>query len=113
MRESKSGLYGPLVYTLANTATILPFLFGCALAFTLVIYWAIGLRDTADAFFRFLLYLFLALVAAESQAVAISAIIPIFVAALALNAFLNGLLMCTQGYFIRISSLPAFWYYSA
>jgi hypothetical protein len=50
----------------------------------------IGLTDSAEAFFIFTGYLFLALLVAESIVVLVSAIIPIFVAALAIVAFLNG-----------------------
>lgn len=39
---------GPGVYTLANTITILPFLFACSVAFSLIVYWAIGLHEGAD-----------------------------------------------------------------
>lgn len=47
----------------------------------------------ATHFFRFLLYLFLALFAAESQSLLIAALVPVFVAALALASFANGLWM--------------------
>lgn len=88
----------------------------------------------ATRFFRFLFYLFLALFAAESQSLLIAALVPVFVAALALASFVNGLWMvsrvlccrqncrrlmfmslsqCVQGYFIRATSLPRFWYYTA
>lgn len=56
-------------------------------------YWAIGLHPGATAFFRFTLYLFLGVLAAESQSILIAAIIPIFVAALALASFINGFWM--------------------
>ncbi len=59
----------------------------------------------------------------------IAAAVPIFIAALALGAFMNGFCrfpfrphpqlhahpmigMCVQGYFIKARSLPRFWYYS-
>lgn len=114
----------------------MPFLFFCALAYTLMIYWAIPMNPGATHFFRFLVYLYLALFAAESQSLLIAALVPIFVAALALAAFANGLWMvspgdsppfasatsnsanpvnpaqCVQGYFIRTTSLPDFWRYS-
>lgn len=76
-------------------------------------YFAIGLHGGAAHFFKFLIYLFLGVFAAESQSMLIAATIPIFVAALAIAAFVNGLWMVVQGYFIRATSLPRFWYYSA
>ncbi|GAA6021383.1 hypothetical protein JCM8202_003594 [Rhodotorula sphaerocarpa] len=112
IRERANGLYTPGHYHLATTLVSMPFLFFCALAYTLMIYWAIPMNPGATHFFRFLVYLYLALFAAESQSLLIAALVPIFVAALALAAFANGLWMCVQGYFIRTTSLPDFWRYS-
>lgn len=112
IRERRNGLYGPLPFVLSNTIVTLPFLFMCSLLFTVIVYFAIGLHPGAGHFFRFLAFLFLALFAAEAQATLISALVPIFIAALALTAFMNGFWMCVQGYFIRARSLPKFWYYS-
>ncbi|BGP49303.1 hypothetical protein JCM10450v2_005187 [Rhodotorula kratochvilovae] len=111
IRERGNGLYSPGQYLLASTVVSIPFLFACSLVYSLIIYWAIPLNPGATHFFRFLCYLFLALVAAESQSLLIATIVPIFVAALALASFANGLWMCVQGYFIRATALPRFWYY--
>jgi len=113
VRERGNGLYTPLPYVLAHTLAILPFLFACTLLFSLISYWAIGLHPGGTAFFRFTAYLFLGVLAAEMQSVLIAAAVPIFVAALALASFLNGFWMCVQGYFIKATSLPRFWYYWA
>lgn len=112
LRERRNGLYGATPFTIANTVVTLPFLFMCSVLFAVMIYWAIGLHPGASHFFKFLAFLFLALFAAESQATLIAALVPIFIAALALTAFMNGFWMSVQGYFIRGRSLPRFWYYS-
>ncbi|ORY79730.1 P-loop containing nucleoside triphosphate hydrolase protein [Leucosporidium creatinivorum] len=112
VRERANGLYGPGAYLLANTLTSIPFLFVCTLAYTLICYWAIGLHPGASHYFKFLIYLFLGVFAAESQSLLLASIVPIFVAALALAAFANGLWMVVQGYFIKAASLPKFWYYT-
>ncbi|KAJ3040267.1 hypothetical protein HDV00_011245 [Rhizophlyctis rosea] len=91
LREYHNGLYGPAAYTLANSLVSIPFLFVCVLIFTLICYWAIGLKAGAGHFFQFLVYLFLAIYAAESQSILIAALIPIFIAALAIAAFANGM----------------------
>jgi len=109
MRERLNGLYGPGAWVLANSLCTLPFLGGCSLLFCVICYWAIGLHSGATHFFRFFGTLFLAVYAAESQSVLVAAIIPIFVAALAIASFLNGFWMCVQGYFIKAVNLPAFW----
>ncbi|KAF6743949.1 P-loop containing nucleoside triphosphate hydrolase protein [Ephemerocybe angulata] len=111
-RESKNGLYSTLPFVLANTLVTIPFLFLCTVLFTVICYWAIGLNPGAAAFFRFLGFLFLAIFAAESQVVVVASLLPIFVAALAITAFLNGFWMSVGGYFIKARSLPRFWYYS-
>ncbi|KAJ7636811.1 P-loop containing nucleoside triphosphate hydrolase protein [Roridomyces roridus] len=111
-RETKNGLYTTLPFVLSNTLVNLPFLFLCTLLFTLISYWAIGLHPGGRAFFRFLGFLYLALLAAESQMLIIASFIPIFVAALAIGAFVNGFWMSVGGYFIKARSLPRFWYYS-
>ncbi|KAF8207443.1 P-loop containing nucleoside triphosphate hydrolase protein [Mycena galopus ATCC 62051] len=111
-RESKNGLYTTLPFVLSNTLVGMPFLFVCTLLFTLISYWAIGLHHGAPAFFRFLAFLYLAILAAESQMLVIAALLPIFVAALAIGAFVNGFWMSVGGYFIKARSLPRFWFYS-
>ncbi|KAF9554187.1 P-loop containing nucleoside triphosphate hydrolase protein [Agrocybe pediades] len=112
LQESKNGLYTTLPYILANTLVNLPFLFACTIIFTLICYWAIGLHHGPEAFFRFVAFLFLSLSIAETQALIVASLLPIFVAALAITAFLNGFWMSVGGYFMKARSLPRFWYYS-
>lgn len=112
-RETGNGLYGPLPFTLANTFSTVPLLFLCSAIFAVIMYWSIGLRPGVAVFFRFLAFLYLGVLAAEFQALLVAALVPIFVAALAIAAFLNGFWMCVQGYFIRAVNLPRFWYYWA
>lgn len=57
------------------------------------------------------MWLFLDLLAAESLVVLISALFPIFVVALALTAFANGLWMCTGGFLITQPLLNNFYRY--
>ncbi|KAF8895949.1 P-loop containing nucleoside triphosphate hydrolase protein [Mucidula mucida] len=111
-REKKNGLYTTLPFILSNTIVNVPFLFLCTLFFSLIMYWAVGLHPGARPFFRFLAFLLLAIMAAESQVLIIASLIPIFVAALAIGAFMNGFWMSVGGYFIKARSLPRFWYYS-
>ncbi|KAH7105152.1 P-loop containing nucleoside triphosphate hydrolase protein [Auriculariales sp. MPI-PUGE-AT-0066] len=109
IRERLNGLYGPGPYVIAISICAAPFLFLCSFVFALVCYWSIGLHPGAGHFFRFLGILFLAVYTAESQSLVVAALLPIFVAALAIASFLNGFWMCVQGYFIRAVNLPTFW----
>lgn len=111
-RETKNGLYSTLPFLISNTLVNIPFLFGCTVLFTLICYWAIGLHQGGTAFFRFLAFLFLAILVAESQVLVVASFLPVFVAALAIAAFVNGFWMSVGGYFIKARSLPRFWYYS-
>ncbi|THU99958.1 P-loop containing nucleoside triphosphate hydrolase protein [Dendrothele bispora CBS 962.96] len=112
LRETKNGLYTTLPFLLSNTIVNAPFLLLCVVLFSVICYWAIGLHSGAAAFFRFLAFLYLAILAAESQVLIVAALMPIFVAALAIGAFMNGFWMSVGGYFIKARSLPRFWYYS-
>jgi len=111
LRERSNGLYSSAAYSIASALTPLPYLFLCSLLFTLIIYWSIGLNSSSGIHpMRFVLVLFLAIYAAESQVVLIAALVPIFVAALAIASFMNGFWMSVQGYFIRAKNLPRFWF---
>ncbi|KAK9238566.1 P-loop containing nucleoside triphosphate hydrolase protein [Lipomyces kononenkoae] len=111
-KESHEKLYGPAAFLLANLIVGLPFLFLIAILFSVVEYWMTGFRSTATAFFRFVMWLFLDLVAAESLVVLVSSIAPIFVAALAITAFANGLWMSVGGFLVQPNVLNKFWYYT-
>jgi hypothetical protein len=72
-----------------------------------------GYQQTAANFFIFLGYMFVMLLVAEAQVMFISVVLPIFVAALTISAFTNGLWMVVNGFaLIRISDIPAFWRYT-
>ena len=85
MHERANGLYGVTGFMLANVLLGVPFLFLITLSFCLVTYWLMHLNPSATAFFRYLCFLFLDLIAAESLVVLVAALVPIFVAALALT----------------------------
>ncbi|KAL7415076.1 P-loop containing nucleoside triphosphate hydrolase protein [Mrakia frigida] len=111
-KERANGLYGTLPFLLSNTIISIPFLFACSLFFVLIMYWAVGLHPGGRAAFRFLGILFLSLYAAESQVILVASLLPVFIAALAIAAFINGFWMSVGGYFLKARNLPRFWYYS-
>jgi len=71
-----------------------------------------NLRPGAEAFFNFVALLYLDLVAAEALVVLISSVFPIFVVALALTAFANGLWMTVGGFMVIPTVLNVFWKYT-
>ena len=122
IKERANGLYGPTSFLIANAIVGFPFL--CivsinqtnivliALLFSITTYWLMNLRSGADAFFNFLASLYVDLLAAEALVVLISSIFPIFVVALALTAFANGLWMTVGGFMVNPDVLNVFWKYT-
>lgn len=108
-REHANGIGTPASFMIANSLVGLPFLFITGLVYTLIIYWSIPYRS--GGFGKFLLYIFLDLVAGESLTIAIGTIVPIFVVALALTAFTNGLWMVVGGFLVPLNMLNQFWKY--
>lgn len=110
-KERANGLCGPLAFTISNFLIGLPYLFLIALLFSLVTYFLTDFHSTPHSFFLWVLWLFLDLVAAESLVVLVSSIFPIFVVALAVTAFANGLWMCVDGFLVPMGTLNVFWKY--
>lgn len=111
VKERANGLYGPTAFLVTNFLVGLPFLFLIAVLFSIVSYWLINLRPDGGAFFTWIMWLFLDLIAAESLVVLVSSIFPNFVVALALVAFANGLWMSVGGFLVAMPVLNVFWKY--
>ena len=78
-KERANGLYGPLPFTIANFVIGVPYLFLIALLFSIVTYWLTNFRHGAVAFWYYVLWLFLDLLAAEALVVLVTCVAPIFV----------------------------------
>ncbi|KAF7187060.1 ABC transporter G family member 15 [Pseudocercospora fuligena] len=111
VKERANGLYGPAAFLLSNFIIGLPYLFLISVLFSVVSYWLINLRPDAGAFFTWIMWLFLDLLAAESLVVFMSSLFPNFVVALALIAFANGLWMSVGGFLVSMPVLNVFWKY--
>lgn len=111
IKERANGLYGAAPFMIANFLIGLPYLFLISLVFSLITYFLNNFRPTAGAFFTWVMWLFLDLLAGESLVVLISSIFPIFVVALALIAFANGLWMSVGGFLVSPDILNPFWKY--
>ena len=109
VKERANGLYGPTSFLIANFLIGLPYLFLISVLFSLVSYFMCNFRLDARAFFMYVMWLFLDLIAAESLVVFVSSIFPIFVVALALTAFANGLWMSVGGFLVSPTVLNKFW----
>jgi ABC-type multidrug transport system permease subunit len=109
--ERANGLVGPFTFILSNFVIGLPFLFLIAVLFSVVTYFMIDFRQTGGGFWIYTAWLFLDLLAAESLVVFVASIFPIFVVALAVTAFANGLWMCVDGFLVPLTILNPFWKY--
>ncbi|KAL6408209.1 ATP-binding cassette sub-family G member 5 [Ilyonectria robusta] len=110
-RERANGLVGPLAFMVSNFLIGLPFLFLITVIFSVIEYWLSNFRADGSAFMLWVLWLFLDLLAAESLVVLVSSIFPIFVVALAITAFANGLWMAVDGFLVPMNILNPFWKY--
>ena len=111
VKERANGLYGATAFLLSNLLIGIPYLFLIALLFSIPSYYLINFRAGASAFWTYVLWLFLDLLAAESLVVLISSLFPNFVIALALTAFANGLWMSVGGFLVSPEVLNVFWRY--
>jgi ABC-type multidrug transport system permease subunit len=109
--ERANGLVGPFLFSLSNFLIGVPFLFIIAILFSVVQYWLSNFRPDGTAFMTYVLWLFLDLLAAESLVVFVSSIFPVFVVALTVTAFANGLWMAVNGFLVPMTILNVFWKY--
>ena len=110
-KDRANGLYGAFPFLVANFIIGIPYLFLIAVIFSVIAYWLTNFRPTGDAFMVWIMWLFLDLLAAESLVVLVSSLIPIFVVALAIVAFANGLWMSVGGFLVSPTILNVFWKY--
>ncbi|KEQ78288.1 ABC-2 type transporter [Aureobasidium namibiae CBS 147.97] len=87
--EGANGLYEPLAFVVSNFLIGLLFLFLISILFASVTYGLVGFRSDAIAFFIHVIWLFQDLVAAESLIVLVASLLPNFIVALTLVAFVN------------------------
>lgn len=111
-KEHLNGLYGPFAFVVSNFIVGVPFLFGISLLFSIVTYFMCNFRPSGSGFGMYLTWLFIDLLAAESMTVMVSTAFPMFVVALALTAFMNGLWMSVGGFLVSSNVLNAFWRYT-
>ncbi|KAL9005253.1 MAG: hypothetical protein Q9188_001975 [Gyalolechia gomerana] len=111
IKERANGLYGATPFMISNFLIGIPYLFLISLIFSIIAYWLNNFRPSATAFFTWVMWLFLDLLAAESLVVLMSSIFPNFVISLALTAFANGLWMSVGGFLVSPEILNVFWKY--
>jgi hypothetical protein len=98
VKEHHNGLYGATALVISNFLIGIPYLFIIAMVFSGISYWLSNFRPTIPAFFTWVMWVFLDLLAAESLVVFFTSLFPSFVISLALIAFANGLWMSVNGF---------------
>lgn len=109
--ERANGLVGPFNFIVSNFIIGIPFLFLISVLFSVVTYFLIDFHQTGSGFWIYTVWLFLDLLAAESLVFFVASVFPIFVVALAVTAFANGLWMCVDGFLVPLTVLNPFWKY--
>jgi ABC-type multidrug transport system permease subunit len=71
-----NGQYSALAFQVSNFIIGVPFLFLISLSFSVIAYWLVNFNPTAKAFWTFLMWLFLDLLAAESLVVLVTGLLP-------------------------------------
>ena len=108
-KEHLNGLYSPFAFVVSNFVIGLPFIFIISVLFSIVTYFLCNFRLSASGFFYYVMWLFLDLIAAELMTVLVLTVFPIFVVALALTAFANGLWMACGGFLMPENVLNVFY----
>ncbi|KAH7243446.1 P-loop containing nucleoside triphosphate hydrolase protein [Fusarium redolens] len=111
VKEHQNGLYGAAELIISNFFIGVPYLFLISILFSVISYWLSNFQPTAKAFFTWVLWLFLDLLAAESLVVFMTSLFPSFVISLALVAFANGLWMSVGGFMVPPTILNVFYKY--
>lgn len=111
VQEHRNGLYGPAELMVSNFIVGMPYLLAISILFSATTYWLSNFQPTASAFFTWVGWLFLDLLAAESLVVVVTSLLPNFVASLAIVAFLNGLWMSVGGFMVAPTRLNGFYKY--
>lgn len=108
-RETGRGAYRVSSYVLSSTLVFLPFLFLIALMYAGPVYYLVGLAPEAEAFFFFLLTLWLVLVSANSFVSFFSALVSNFIMGNTWVTGIMGAFFLFSGYFIAKDYMPNYW----
>jgi ABC-type multidrug transport system permease subunit len=104
-RERAKKMYGVLSYFLAKTLADMVNSVALPVCYGMAVYWICGYRATAEAFFTFILILYLTLSASQSTGLFLSIAINNMTIALMLAPFLTLCLMILGGFYIPYDSI--------
>jgi len=106
LRERASGMYRVSAYYLSKTLVEVPRSILFSLFFCVVLYWMVGLRDSARSFFLFLVVIFLTSLTAEGIALTVSAGAPTPQIASAIIPLFLVVSILFGGFFLSNAQIP-------
>eukprot|EP01126_Amoeba_proteus_P013920 TRINITY_DN1599_c0_g2_i13.p1 TRINITY_DN1599_c0_g2~~TRINITY_DN1599_c0_g2_i13.p1 ORF type:complete len:257 (-),score=20.94 TRINITY_DN1599_c0_g2_i13:341-1111(-) len=109
LRERMNGYYTVLPYVLANTIVSNMFIALCCCVFSGIVYVLIGFNPSISAFGYFALNLIVTLWCSEGVTTCISTLVSSPVIGIAIICCFLGLLVLTNGFFLRAINIPAWW----
>ncbi|KFZ21951.1 hypothetical protein V502_02899 [Pseudogymnoascus sp. VKM F-4520 (FW-2644)] len=111
IHEHRNGLYGATLFSVSNFLVGMPHLFLFSIIFSIIFYWLSNCQNSSTAFLTWVTWLFFDLLAAEAVVVLAVSIVPNFVGALVLVAFINVLWFATAGALVPPEKLNSFYKY--
>ncbi|CAI9092321.1 OLC1v1027521C1 [Oldenlandia corymbosa var. corymbosa] len=109
LREISSGVYRLSSYLVANTLVFLPYLLAIAIAYSVTVYFLVGLCFTWQSFAYFVLVIWVIVLMANSFVLFLSSVTPNFIAGTSMVTILLAGFFLFSGYFISKDSIPKFW----
>eukprot|EP00172_Hildenbrandia_rubra_P000775 Plantae.Rhodophyta-Hildenbrandia_rubra.ctg1434.p1 GENE.Plantae.Rhodophyta-Hildenbrandia_rubra.ctg1434~~Plantae.Rhodophyta-Hildenbrandia_rubra.ctg1434.p1 ORF type:complete len:677 (+),score=142.49 Plantae.Rhodophyta-Hildenbrandia_rubra.ctg1434:423-2453(+) len=104
-RERMNGSYSVLAYLVGHFIVECVFLAIMSIIISGVVYYTVGYNPEFGRFCFFALALFLSLLVAESIMIVIASIVPFLLVGIASAAFLFGIFMVHEGYFLQLKNI--------
>jgi len=108
-RERASGMFHPFVYVISIILAEFPYVFLNSIVFTCCFYWLTNMENTAGAFFRTYLIIFLAIAFCVSFSFFFSILMPDAQLALVVISSFNPIFSMFAGFMISRPAIPPYW----
>jgi len=112
-RERGAKIYSVSAYYLAKLTAELPHTIFFPVLFSCIAYWMVGLNESVDRFFMFLLIVVSIAICGQSIGILIAVVTPSYDMAMPLTSMITTLLLMFAGFYKNLDTLPSFlaWIY--